>query len=267
MAIVLLHELATRDDASALEILDGTIVLVVSSANPDGIDKVKHWYDRSRGKPWEGGGMPELVHRHAGHDTNRDWIMLNLPETRLLARVLYREWFPTILYDAHQMGPRGAQVFVPPFHDPVNPNIDPQITASIARIGAHMAAAMATEWKRGVLTSAVYDNRWNGCNRTAPELHNIVAVLTERERRLARVPVKRPARGGDKGFAGNRRAANFADPWPGGWWRLRDIVDYQLTCARAFLTLAARYRRECQADFLAMAQSAIDRGRAEPPRA
>ena len=57
--------------------------------------------------------MPELYHVYAGHDTNRDWFMLNLKETQLLTRLLYHEWFPTIHYDVHQMGSRGARIFVP----------------------------------------------------------------------------------------------------------------------------------------------------------
>ena len=108
MAMELLHELATGDDPATREILDKTILLLVPSANPDGVDKVARWYERSKGHPWEGSGMPELYHKYAGHDTNRDWFMLNLKETQLLTRLLYTEWFPTILYDVHQMGPRGA---------------------------------------------------------------------------------------------------------------------------------------------------------------
>ena len=87
--------------------------------------------------------MPELYHVYAGHDTNRDWFMLNLKETRLLTRLLYKEWFPTILYDVHQMGRAGRRLFVPPFHDPINPNLDPRISQGIVLIGAHMAYDLA----------------------------------------------------------------------------------------------------------------------------
>ncbi len=82
------------NDPATREILDKTIVILVPSANPDGVDKVAHWYERSKDKPWEGTGMPELYHHYAGHDTNRDWFMLNLKETQLLTRLLYKEWFP-----------------------------------------------------------------------------------------------------------------------------------------------------------------------------
>lgn len=157
MALELLYDLAVGDDPATREVLDRVILLLVPSANPDGVDKVAAWYERSQGRPWEGSGMPELYHKYAGHDTNRDWFMLNLVETRLLTRLLYKEWFPTLTYDVHQMGPRGARIFVPPFYDPINPNLDPRIHQGIALIGAHMAADLAAAGKRGVLTNAMYD--------------------------------------------------------------------------------------------------------------
>ncbi|MHC5537326.1 M14 family metallopeptidase [Singulisphaera rosea] len=268
MAMELLHELATRDDPITREILGSTILLLVPSANPDGVDKVAKWYERSKGHPWEGSGMPELYHAYAGHDTNRDWFMLNLKETRLLTHLLYREWFPTILYDVHQMGTRGARIFVPPFHDPVNPNIDRRIHQSIAMLGAHMAADLATAGKPGVLTNAMYDNWWNGGNRTTPQRHNIVAILTEAASVRMGTPIfleKDELRGGSRGFRDHAAAANFVEPWAGGWWRLRDIVDYELICARSLLSLAARYRTHFQSNLQAMGQEAIALGKSSPP--
>jgi hypothetical protein len=268
MAIELLHELATRDDPAAREILDKTIVILVPSANPDGVDKVAHWYDRSREKPWEGSGMPELYHFYAGHDTNRDWFMLNLKETQLLTHLLYKEWFPTILYDVHQMGNRGARMFVPPFFDPVNPNISARLQQEILLIGAHLSNDLAGTGKRGVLTNAMYDDWQNGGNRTTAQRHNIVAILTEAASVRLASPIfqsKDELRGGIRGLTEYRQAVNFPDPWPGGWWRLRDIVDYELIIARSLLTLAARYRESFQGNLLAIASEAVSAGTATPP--
>jgi hypothetical protein len=270
MAMELLHELASAADPATREILDKTILLLVPSANPDGVDKVARWYERSKGHPWEGTGMPELYHVYAGHDTNRDWFMLNLKETQLLTRLLYFEWFPTLHYDVHQMGSRGARIFVPPFFDPINPNLDPRISQGIALIGAHMASDLAAAGKQGVLNRAMYDNWWNGGNRTTPQRHNIVAVLSEvASVKLASPIFLEPAAlvGGARGFADHRRAVNFADPWPGGWWRLRDIVDYEKICARSLLTLAARYAPQFQENLATMAADAVRKGRTEPPYA
>ncbi len=268
MATELLHELATRDDPGTREVLDNTILLLVPSANPDGVDMVAQWYEQTEGKAWEGEGMPRLYHKYAGHDTNRDWFMLNLVETRILTKLLYHEWFPTITYDVHQMGPKGARLFVPPFFDPVNPNLDPRISQGIFLIGSHMAADLAAAGKKGVLTNAMYDNWWNGGNRTSPQRHNMVGVLTEAASVRMASPIFLDASelgGVTRGFATHRPAVNFVDPWPGGWWRLRDIVDYELIAARSVLTLASRYRRQFQSNYHAMAHDAIERGKAEPP--
>jgi len=268
MAVTLLHDLATGNDPATREVLDSTILLLVPSANPDGVDKVADWYERSKGHPWEGDGMPELYHKYAGHDTNRDWFMLNLAETRLLTRLLYREWFPTVSYDVHQMGRRGARLFVPPFYDPINPNLDRRVHQGIALAGTHMAADLAAAGKSGVLTHALYDNWWNGGNRTTPQRHNIVGVLTEAAGVKLATPVflePDDLRGGGRGFADHRPAANFVDPWPGGWWRLGDIVDYERICARSLLTLAARYKTQLQTNYLAMGRDAIEKGQHEPP--
>lgn len=268
MAMELAHELAGRDDPAIREILEKTILILIPSVNPDGVEKVSQWYERSKGHPWEGGGMPELYHKYAGHDTNRDWFMLNLKETQLVTRMLYREWFPTILYDVHQMGSRQARLFVPPFHDPVNPNLDPRLHQGIFMIGAHMAADLASAGKKGVLTNAMYDNWWNGGNRTTPQRHNIVAVLTEAASVRMASPIfldQSDLRADSRGFTSHQPAVNFVDPWPGGWWRLRDIVDYELVCARSLLTLAARYAPMFQSNLLGMADDSIRRGVDEPP--
>ena len=268
MALELLHELATRDDPATREVLDNTIVILAPSVNPDGVDKVASWYERTKGKPWEGDGMPWLYHHYAGHDTNRDWFMLNLEETRHVTRLLYEEWFPTIAYDVHQMGSKGARLFVPPFHDPINPNVDPRINQGIFQIGAHMAADLASAGKRGVLTNAMYDNWMSGGNRTTTHRHNIVAVLTEAASVKLASPIyldKAELRGFTRGFAGHEASVNFVDPWSGGWWRLRDIVEYELIAAKSLLTLAARYRQQFQSNYLAIGKDAIKKGRDEPP--
>jgi Zinc carboxypeptidase len=270
MAIELLHGLATRDDPTTREILDKTILILIPSANPDGVQKVAQWYDRTKGKPWEGSGMPELYHKYAGHDTNRDWFMLNLKETQLLTRLLYKEWFPTVLYDVHQMGNKGARMFVPPFHDPVSPNIVPRMQQSIFLIGAHLANDLAAAGKRGILTNAMYDDWQNGGNRTTAQRHNIVAILTEAASVRLATPIfqaKDELHGGTRGFPEYRPTVNFPDPWPGGWWRLRDIVEYELVTSRSLLTLAARYRDAFQGNLQAIAGEAVARGAEAPPYA
>ena len=268
MSMELAYDLASSDDPQTREILDHTILLLVPCANPDGLDKVKEWYDRWLDTPFEAGPMPWIYQKYAGHDNNRDWFMLNLVETRIVTKLLYHEWFPTISYDVHQMGNRGARFFVPPFFDPVNPNVDPLIHQSLLIIGGHMAAELQQARKTGVIFKAIYDNWWQGGNRTTPYRHNVVGILTEAASAKIASPVfqeYRQLRGGSRGMPNYSPTVNFPEPWPGGWWRLRDIVDYELIANKALLRLAARYRDDFVHNQLALGEKALRLGREQPP--
>ena len=212
--------------------------------------------------------MPWLYQKYAGHDNNRDWFMLNLKETRILTEIMYHEWHPTISYDVHQMGSRGPRFFVPPFYDPVNPNVDPLIHQSLLLIGGHMATDLQENKKSGVVHNAIFDNWWQGGNRTTPYRHNIVGILTE----AASANVASPKfldfgdlQAGGRGFKDHQAAVNFAEPWAGGWWRLRDVVDYELIASKALFTLAARYRDRFVNNHLTLSEKALKKGREEPP--
>ncbi len=268
MAPELLYDLASGDTPEIREILDHTIVLLVPSANPDGHVMVTDWYARSLGKPWEGGDMPWLYHKYAGHDNNRDWFMLNLQETRLLTRVLYEEWFPQIIYDIHQMGSAGPRYFVPPFFDPRDPNIPPMTDHLLLLAGGHMAANLTAAGKRGVIYGAMYDNWWHGGFRSTVYRHNMVGLLTEAASVRLATPIfqeRKDLRGGIRGLAEYTMTANFPDPWPGGWWRLRDIVEYEKISCMSLFTLAARYREDFLSNTVSLARTAVERGRTEPP--
>jgi murein tripeptide amidase MpaA len=118
-------------------IRDNVIFLLVPNMNPDGTTLVADWYKENLGKPWEG-RLPELWHKYVGHDDNRDWFMMNQPETRNSARQLYVEWFPQIIYNQHQSAPFPARIFVPPFDDPMNPNIPPLVMRGVNLVGDAM---------------------------------------------------------------------------------------------------------------------------------
>lgn len=268
MAMELLYDLATQTSDEVMEILRRTIIVLIPSANPDGTDQVIDWYERSLGKPWEGAGMPWLYHTYAGHDNNRDWFMLNLQETRLVTQVIYKEWLPDVVYDIHQMGGTGARLFVPPFFDPKNPNIHPLNDSMMLIIGGHMAAALTRVGKKGVLNSAMYDNWWEGGFRTTAYRHNMTGILTE----AASVGIASPVflrngelKGGMRGLPDYEVTTNFPDPWPGGWWRLRDIVEYEKIACMSLFTLAARYHDMFKSNVIKQARDAIERGKSEPP--
>ncbi|MCH7744830.1 MAG: peptidase M14 [Chloroflexi bacterium] len=268
MSMLAAYHLATSDDDDVRRILENVIVLLVPSLNPDGLILVKKWYDSTLGTPHEGVIPPVLYHKYTGHDNNRDWFMLTQVETQIMNRVHYKEWFPQIIYDVHQMGNKGARFFVPPFFDPLNPNVPPLLQRQIMLIGAHMAHDLQAAGKQGVITSAVYDMWWHGGYRTAPYRHNIVGMLTE----AASVRIASPVFQLEKDLKGHRRGlpkywlqANFPDPWQGGWWRLRDIVEYQKIASNSLLKLAATHKEDWLYNFYQLGKTAVTRGEMEPP--
>ncbi len=266
MTLELVHEFATSNDPKILKILDNVIFLLVPSLNPDGQDIVVEWYNRYVGTEYEAGALPWLYHHYVGHDNNRDMYMLTQQETRLISQVLYREWFPSIWLDEHQMGPTGPRIFTMPATDPINPNVHPLIYRLNGFYGQAQAAALEAAGKVGIIYDYTYTNFWPGAMAWTGWWHNQVGMLTEvASVRIATPTFQRHARLGEAaadpspGFQqlSEQRATDtlppprdtqfrttYPRPWLGGWWRLRDIVDYELIATRALLEAAANTRRE-----------------------
>src|SRR5215203_1060105 len=119
--MLIAHRLASSDEPEVREILRNTIVLIVPSLNPDGVDIVKRWYDRTLGTPFEGTNPPELYHHYVGHDDNRDWYGFTQVETQLTVDRVHNAWRPQIVHDIHQQGAYGSRLFLPPYMRPVEP--------------------------------------------------------------------------------------------------------------------------------------------------
>jgi Zinc carboxypeptidase len=272
MSMQLAYELATAQDAATREILQNTILLLIPSPNPDGIDIVANWYRKTLGTPYEGREPPELYHHYAGHDDNRDWFMLNLKETQQITRLLWHDWFPQIVYDVHQQGSNGSRFFIPPFYDPPNPNISPLLLRQVGLIGHKVAADLQAAGFKGVLTNALYDTWWHGGFRTAPYFHNSIGILSEaasaRLMTPAPVTTEQLARSSTRGMRNaTESTTNFPDPWPAGQWRPRDIMDMEMIAARSILEMAAKFRGEYLRNFYELGrkniESATNKGEAQ----
>jgi hypothetical protein len=254
MSMQLAYELATAEDSETQAILQNTILLLIPSPNPDGIDIVANWYRKTLGTPYEGKEPPELYHHYAGHDDNRDWFMLNLKETQLITRLLWHEWFPQIVYDVHQQGANGSRFFVPPFYDPANPKISPLLLRQVGLIGHKIAADLQAAGFKGVLTNALYDTWWHGGFRTAPYFHNSIGILSEAASARLMTPntvtAEQLARASSRGMRNATEAmTNFPDPWPAGAWRPRDIMAMEMIAARSILSMAAQFRGDYLRNF------------------
>ncbi|HSD27663.1 MAG TPA: M14 metallopeptidase family protein [Vicinamibacteria bacterium] len=257
----LLHRLASSDDAGVRAMLDATVLLVIPSHNPDGTDLVARWYRAQLGTPFEGTSPPELYHPYVGHDNNRDWYMFTQAETRLTVRSLYHRWHPQVVHDVHQMGTRGARIFVPPYADPWEPNVDGALVAASGAIGSHVASRLATAGRTGVVTGAIFDAWTPG--RAYPHTHGGVRVLSETASARLATPIevkpdeleRRAASGYDPRVA----SASHPAPWPGGPWRLGDIVETQLQASLAILEHVAANREHWLRTALAASRRACAR--------
>lgn len=251
------YKLASDDSSETREILDRCIVLLVPSLNPDGVDIVKNWYDKTLGTPAEGTNPPELYHHYTGHDNNRDWYAFTQVETRLTIDKIQNVWHPQIVHDIHQQGETDSRFFLPPYVDPWEPNVSPIIQAGVNFMGSSMAWELTAEGKAGVVIDGVYDAWTPG--RAYQHYHGGIRILSETaSARLAtptNVPFEKltPQIGVDPKV----RSWNFPLVWPGGEWKLANIIDYMQAGAFALMRNAARYRERWLRDFYRVGKDAV----------
>jgi hypothetical protein len=258
-SMLLAHRLAA--DLSYRELLRDLVVLMTPSANPDGLDTVVAWYRAHKGTAFEAGPLPWLYHPYVGHDNNRDWFMLTQVESRALSRVLYREWFPEVVWDVHQMGGSGARMFVPPFADPVNPNIDPAIVSGTNLVGSAMATALYDAGMTGVVHRSRFDLWWHGGFRTVPARHNMIGILSEAASARLASPVElRPA-----DLREAEAGSMYPELWPGGRWGIPEIIEYELIAADGLLRLVGSRREAFVRRFVTVGRRAVAAGAAGDP--
>jgi len=249
------YQLVSLTDAETLRFLDDVIILAVH-ANPDGMELVSSWYMREADPEQRStSGIPRLYHKYIGHDNNRDFFMVSQVETENMTRVMFREWFPQIVYNHHQTGPAGTVLFAPPFRDPFNYHLDPLIPLGIEMVGAAMHSRFVAEGKPGATmrSGASYSTWWNGGLRTTVYFHNMIGLLTETIGNPT--PMEIP-------LIPTRQLPSNDLPYPikPQVWHFRQSIDYSVTANRAVLDYASRYREALLYNVYLMGRNSIERG-------
>ncbi|MEW5900756.1 MAG: M14 metallopeptidase family protein [Acidobacteriota bacterium] len=264
--IQLAYDLVSAKDPRTLRILDDIILLVVFP-NPDGMNMLAEWYHPNVGTPYEVSPMPWLYHKYAGHDNNRDSYMANLVETQNLTRLVHQEWFPVVLYNHHQTAPFPARIWIPPNSEPTNPNVHPLVVRWQNLIGSAMGAAFDQAGQEGAISRVIFDTWYPGYVSQVVDSHNIISIMTETALYEYATPHFYTIRDFPKEYQDFTMSAFYPSPWKGGWWRLRDAVDYCLTATKAVLETASKYRQELLFNKFKMGQDVIERFKTEPPYA
>ena len=248
------YQLVSRTDPETMRFLNDDIILAVH-ANPDGMQLVSNWYMKDADTLKRNMNIPRLYQKYIGHDNNRDFYILNQPESQNIARIQYFEWFPQIVYNHHQTGPAGTVMFAPPFRDPFNFNFDPMIPIGIDIVGAAMNERMLRENKPGLTTrtGSSYSTWWNGGLRTTVYFHNMIGLLTETIGNPTPMEIPLITRN-------QLPRADLVYPVAPQKWHFRQSIDYSVTANYAVFDIASKRREDFLFNIWRMAKNSIERG-------
>jgi hypothetical protein len=256
-SMLIAHRLASSTEPDVQKILDNTIVLLVPSLNPDGVDIVKTWYDKTLGTPFEGTDPPELYHKYTGHDNNRDWYAFTQVETQITVDKIHNVWHPQIVHDIHQQGAFGSRLFLPPYMQPVEPNVPKPIVQGYTELGNWMASQMRAKGFEGITTNSTYD-AWSP-SRAYSHYHGGVRILSETAsaRIASPITLKFEELRAREGYNPQQESPKFGPLWRGGEWHLSDITKYMTTAAFLLLDHAATNREQWLRRFYAIGKEAV----------
>lgn len=267
-AIQLAYDLITGDDDPEIAaILDNVILMLWFSLNPDGQTMVADWYHSNVGTPFEVSPMPWLYQKYVGHDNNRDGYMINQIESRVVTRVT-REWEPQILFNHHQTAPFPARIWLPPFAEPISPNVHPLMWRTVNLIGMAMAQALEERGQEGAVHMGTgFDNWYPGFLDHAHNFHNVASFMTETGLYRYATPHFYTVSDFPPDARDLRPQSLYSSPWKGGWWRLKDAVDYMITASVSVLDVAAKYKEDILFNRYQAARDVIEMHREGPPYA
>ena len=263
--IQLAYDLLSKNDEQTRRILDNDVLFLWPSINPDGQNIVVHWYRENVGTPYEVAPLHELYQRYIGHDNNRDAYMLNVPESRVIARV-WREWEPQIIYVQHQTAPFPTRIWLPPFAEPIANRVPPLMSREVNTIGMTIAQALETNGQPGATHMGTgFDAWYPGYIDYMPMLQNIASFWTETALYRYATPHFYTLDDFPRDMRDLRPQSLYPSPWTGGWWRLRDAVEYMLTGSIATLDYAAKYREDLLYNRYQAGRNTIAKYSKEPP--
>ena len=184
-ALAAAYHLAAAQGSEMDELLDNTVILFDPSYNPDGLQRFAYWAnihkskninpdpnDREYREVWPGGRT-----NHYWFDMNRDWLPVQLPESR--ARIeTFHNWYPNILTDHHEMGTNSSFFFQPGIPSRTHP-LTPQKNQDLTKAIAKFHAAALDKIGSFYYTEESFDDFYYGKGSTFPDVNGSIGILFE----------------------------------------------------------------------------------------
>lgn len=259
--------LSKMNEPETKEILDNVIFFLWPSINPDGQDIVVNWCRERFAQTSPLQAPMELYQKYVGHDNNRDSYMLNVVESRVVART-WREWEPQIIYAHHQSSPFPTRMWIPPFADPIGLYAPPLMSRQVNAIGMRIAAELDAKGQPGAVHMlATFDAYYPGYIDYMPMYQNINAWWTETQGGNCGVPRTSTVNDLPAAYKSLMPTSMYSSPWAEGTWSFRDQIDYMVTASIATLRYAARFREEMLYNRYQAGRNTIQQYRKGPPYA
>jgi len=259
--------LARADEPEITAVLDNVVLMLWPTINPDGQQMVAEWYRGNVGTPFEVAPLPALYQEYVGHDNNRDGYMINMIESRVMEHA-WRDWEPQIIYVHHQTAPFPTRIWLPPFAEPVAPQVPYLMSREVNMIGMAIAKGLEEKGQVGATHMGTgFDAWYPGYIDYKPMLQNIVSFWTETALYSYATPRFYTVSDFPPGDRDLRAQSLYSSPWPGGWWRLGDAVAYMETASLSVLDYAARYKESLLLDRYRAGRDQIAKYASAPPYA
>ena len=175
---------ASLSDATE-NLLQNTVILFDPSFNPDGLQRFAYWANTNKSKNINPDSndreyfevWPRGRTNHYWFDMNRDWLPVQLPESR--ARIAsFHKWLPNILTDHHEMGSNSTFFFqpgIPSRTHPLTPQKNQDLTKEIGAYHAKAFDKMGSQY----YSEESYDDFYYGKGSTFPDINGGIGILFE----------------------------------------------------------------------------------------
>jgi len=184
-ALAFAYYLAAAQGSKIDELLNSTVILLDPSFNPDGLQRFSYWAnmhksqninpdpnDREYREVWPGGRT-----NHYWFDMNRDWLPVQLPESRVRIKS-FHHWYPNVLTDHHEMGTNSSFFFqpgIPSRTNPLTPQKNQDLTGAIAKFHAKALNKLGSFY----YSEENFDDFYYGKGSTFPDINGGIGILFE----------------------------------------------------------------------------------------